>query len=793
MSTLFCLINNDGQFSSPMVQEQFSQGTTPKSSPEMSRIGAKLLIGIGDKSQTIVLGDIVLSCAGTIYNADDLYRYTNTTPTTSFNYEVIIHMYLRYGIEHTLQMLDGDFVFILVDNRVQLDSFKMYIARDPYGVRPLYILYPNKYNKNHIIGLATEMKMLKGFYHELTEDILRPDNAAPPRNLTLTSEFDKVTYDMVQFPPGTYSTYYLPSKVFSKWTLGQEFYRYHSTGFNSLMYHSSPQYHDAEIVLNIQRYLIRSVEKRCASTDLPMGCLLSGGLDSSVIAGLVKQFHVSHGLGDFETFSVGMEGCEDLKHAKMVADHLGSVHHELILKKEDFIKAIPEVIHTIETYDTLTVRTSIAHYLLGKFIAEHGKAKVIFTGDGADEIFGGHLYMYMASESIEFDCEVRRLLKNMHHYDLVRTHKCLSRHGLQSITPFMDRAFIQYYLSVAPQVRFHTRNDQCEKYFLRLAFSTEYYRNSIGRKIFPEEALWRTTEAFSDGISLVTNSLHDILHDYTNDQFIRSNIQHLSDLRHDTNIYSEISKRDPVLKYMNEHLVPVNVEQYVYRKEFEKTFAALGRVLPCFCMPKYAPQIYDPSPRSLKIYSDEPPTEDSVADEESDNEEATNNFTIVPPENFDGDFSQPITVCVNIVTSDGTSKIAEFTQNFNGVTPNLALMKEAVKTHLENKFALAAAQAALAAGQTPPSVVTTTSVTVENTQVPVAATVATNVPVPVTVPATVATNVPVATSAENTPVPVATTSNRRKKITVAHDAHTSVTNPTPIPAPEKKPRKNAKK
>jgi len=759
MSTLFSLINNDEQFPARFVEQQFSTGVSSRSTAELSRIGTKLLIGVGDNVQTVVLGDVVVSCTGTIYNARDLYKYANITPKTPFDYEIIIHMYLQYGIDHTLQMLDGDFIFVLVDNRTHLDSFKMYVARDPYGVRPLYILYPNKYNKKHVIALATEIKMLKEFYREL-ENNTKTQLDALPVNMTLNPDVDVLTYKIAQFPPGAYSSYFLPSKVFSFWTLDQEFYRYHSTGFNSLMYHSSPQYHDAEVVLNIQRYLIRSVEKRCASTDLPIGCLLSGGLDSSVIAGLVKQFHVTHKLGQFETFSVGMEGSEDLKYAKMVADHLGSVHHELILKKEDFIKAIPDVIRTIETYDTLTVRTSIAHYLLGKYIAENAKARFIFTGDGADEIFGGHLYMYMAAESIEFDGEVRRLLKDIHHFDLVRVHKCLSCHGLTPVVPYMDRSFIQYYLSVAPQVRFHTRNDQCEKYFLRLAFSTEYYRNSVGQKMFAEEVLWRTTEAFSDGISPKTNSLHEMLQDYTNEQFIRSNIQHLSDLKHNMNIYSEISKRDPLLQNMKEHLVPVNVEQYVYRKEFERNYQGMGELLPYFCMPKYAPKIYDPSPRTLKIYSDEPSVgdddSDKYSDKDSDEEHDSNgiidNYTLVPPDNFNGDFTQPIKVCVNIVTSEGTSKIAEFTPNFSGMKNSLQITENS-------------AAAGVKATGVPENVVVSA--------------------VPLSVPLSV----------EEPKKPVKRTN---KKITVQPP---TVSGPVPLPVPlpvtvplpVKKPRKNAKK
>jgi asparagine synthase (glutamine-hydrolysing) len=398
-------------------------------------------------------------------------------------------------------MLDGVFSFVLLDNSVTSEHYKLYVARDPYGVRPLYVLSPISNNsideKDQIIGFASELKMLYNFYKELTKPSVEKKKKSKKALELLNDSAIFPKYRLKQFLPGTYSEYYLSSKVFSCWTIKTEFQRYHTTGFNSIMYHLSPQYYDSEIVLNIQRFLIRSIEKRCSSTDRPMACLLSGGLDSSIIAGLVRQYHVTHGLPQLETYSIGLEGSEDLKYAKMVADHLGTKHTELVLKKEDFLNAIPEVIEAIETYDTTTIRASIGNYLLGKYISKNSKAKVIFNGDGADELCGGYLYMYLANESIEFDREVRRLLSDIHIFDVLRSDKCISYHGLESRSPYLDRAFVQYYLTIPPQMRFHTRNEQCEKYLLRLAFSNEFYRNSVDDKLIPDEVLWRTKEAFS--------------------------------------------------------------------------------------------------------------------------------------------------------------------------------------------------------------------------------------------------------------------------------------------------------
>ena len=219
MSTLFSFINNNGQFSTPFIEEQFSKSVrkvhlhnedNSDYPGKISNMGPKMLIGIGETNQVVVINDVVLSFNGTIYNSNELFRYMNIKPVTNFDYEIIIHLYIKYGIDHTLQMLDGDFVFFLVDNRMHLDSFKMYVARDPYGLKPLYILYPSKYDDKHVIGLATEMKMLHGFYHAL--DSISHATDVPVKNNTLKNESPKTTYKLVQFPPGTYSSYFLPSK-----------------------------------------------------------------------------------------------------------------------------------------------------------------------------------------------------------------------------------------------------------------------------------------------------------------------------------------------------------------------------------------------------------------------------------------------------------------------------------------------------------------------------------------------------------------------------------------------------
>ena len=637
MCGIFSLLNNNSTFTPSYVEQQFKKGN--QRGPEyskLSQVGLKIMMGFHrlainglntESSQPIIDGDIVLICNGEIYNYKELYRYMNVQPKTNSDCEIIIHLYKKYGMEHTLQMLDGVFSFVLLDNTIYSESYKLYIARDPYGVRPLFSLTPvanqSIDEKDQIIGFASEVKVLYDFYKDLIESPPEKKRKTKAKPAILQSDHDRLAlkYVLKPFLPGTYSSYHLSSKVFSFWTVDKENERYHSTGFNSIMYHLSPQYYDSEIVMNIQRYFIRGIEKRCCSTERPMACLLSGGLDSSIVAGLVRQYHVTHELPQLETYSIGLEGSEDLKFARLVSEHLGTKHTELLITEADFLNAIPEVIQAIESYDTTTVRASIGNYLLGKYIAKHSEAKVIFNGDGADELCGGYLYMYLANESIEFDCEVRRLLRDIHLFDVLRSDRSVACNGLESRSPFLDRSFVQYYLSIPPQTRFHTRNEQCEKYLLRAAFSSEYYRNSADKKMLPDEVLWRTKEAFSDGVSSKTRSLYTIIQEYANRIFEEEHRVAISKMKGDVNVYTEIAKEDPIFKNANGHLLPKTAEQYMYRKEFEKHYSGMGKLIPYFWMPKYAENITDPSARTLEIYNDEEETKEGDPKEENEENE----------------------------------------------------------------------------------------------------------------------------------------------------------------------------
>ena len=542
MCGIFSLLNPTYDHSTIHAQFEKGRGRGPEHS-QLVNPGQKITMGFHrlaingltvESSQPISHNNIHLICNGEIYNYRELYQMMNVRPSTQSDCEVIVWLYEKYGIEHCLQMLDGVFAFILLDQRLQHGESRVYVARDPYGVRPLYQMH-----SVNVTGFASELKMLSDF-----------------------SETTTITH----FTPGTWSLYTFPVKVHAEWTLTKAHVPYHKTGFCSVFLKTR-----GDIYENVRNYLLSAVEKRCCTTERPIACLLSGGLDSSLITALVSKYHKTHGLPTIETYSIGLAGSVDLKYAKMVAEHIGTKHTEIILTENDFCEAIPEVICAIESYDTTSVRASIGNYLLGKYIAAHSAAKVIFNGDGSDELLGGYLYMKQAPDAIEFDKECRRLLRDIHAFDVLRSDKSISTHGLEPRTPFLDREWTQYILSLPCTDRYLPL--EMEKYILRNAFG--------GMGLLPDDVLWRRKEAFSDGVSATERSLYQILQEYA----------------------AKMVGGADVSQSGWTHNPPQTTEQYYYRSIFEQAYPGRGDIVPYMWMPKYV-NATDASARTLEIYND---------------------------------------------------------------------------------------------------------------------------------------------------------------------------------------------
>ena len=576
MCGIFCILNTDKK-EEEFYKEQFVKGVNR--GPEDSKTLAlhniffgfhRLAInGLNDISnQPFNIKNIILMCNGEIYNYKYLYELMNITPETDSDCEVIIHLYLKYGIEQTLRMLDGVYSFVLYDLRLEnnLDNY-IYFARDPYGVRPLYVLKnkcPDNSN-NNIIACASELKCLSDF---LTKD--------ESRELTIE-----------QFTPGTYSTYKLASLVCSNWIPIQENKIYVTPSFPYICnYYNSymdPTIENEDYEKNIVKYFCDAVKKRCLNTERPIACLLSGGLDSSLVAALVNNFYkMEFGLDKtIETYSIGLKDSEDLKYAKIVADYIGTKHTEIILTEKEMFEVIPELIHAIESYDTTSVRASIGNYLIGKYISKNSKAKVIFNGDGSDELCGVYLYMKNCPDIIEFDCETRRLLKDIHLFDVLRSDKCISSHGLEPRTPFLDKTFANYYLSIPQKVRFDS-NKKMEKYLLRNSFSFANFQDVYGKQIIPDGILWRRKEAFSDGVSSKGRSLYVILQEF------------ISTILKLENYY----EKDIINKYP----ISIETEKLYYKNIFSCHFPKCETIVPYYWMPRYT-NATDPSARTLEVYN----------------------------------------------------------------------------------------------------------------------------------------------------------------------------------------------
>ena len=446
-------------------------------------------------------GKQVLAVNGEIYNHQQIRQETASEYEyqTGSDCEVILALYRAHGINF-LERLSGIFAFALYDE--ERDEYL--IARDPIGVIPLYIGHDQD-GKTYV---ASELKALEGFCDEYEP-----------------------------FLPGHYL--YSREGVMRRWYT------------RDWMEYDAVKDNPADI--DKLRVGLQEAVKQQLMSDVPYGVLLSGGLDSSIISAIAQKYAAKRVEDGGQTgawwprlhsFAVGLKGAPDLEKARCVAEHIGTVHHEINYTIQEGLDAIRDVIYFTETYDVTTVRASTPMYLLARVIKSMG-IKMVLSGEGADEIFGGYLYFHKAPSAQAFHEETVRKLSKLHWYDCLRANKSLSAWGVEGRVPFLDRDFLDIAMRINPQAKM-CPGDVMEKKILRKAFAD----------MLPEEIAWRQKEQFSDGVGY---SWIDTLKKITSEQVTDEQMAHAAE-------------RFPI------H-TPLCKEEYFYRSIFEEHFPSKSAAL----------------------------------------------------------------------------------------------------------------------------------------------------------------------------------------------------------------------
>eukprot|EP00253_Pinus_taeda_P024409 PITA_24409 len=438
---------------------------------------------------------IVVTVNGEIYNHEKLREQLKSHEfRTGSDCEIVAHLYEDYG-EEFVNMLDGMFSFVLLDTRDQ--SF--IAARDAFGITPLYI----GWGFDGSVWFASEMKAL----HDDCESF-------------------------ESFPPG--HIYSSKQGGLRRW--------YNPPWYSENVIPSSP--YDS---LVLRRAFEKAVIKRLM-TDVPFGVLLSGGLDSSLVAAVASRYLAATKAGKqwgdkLHSFCVGLKGSPDLKAAKEVAEYLGTFHHEFHFTVQDGIDAIEDVIYHVETYDVTTIRASTPMFLMSRKIKSLG-VKMVLSGEGSDEIFGGYLYFHKAPNKEEFHQETCRKIKALHMYDCLRANKSTSAWGVEARVPFLDKEFVNVAMDIDPEWKMVKPDiGRIEKWVLRRAFDDEQ------NPYLPKHILYRQKEQFSDGVGYSwIDGLKSHAEEHVTDTMLRN------------------------AKYIFAHNTPTTKEAYYYRMIFERFY-----------------------------------------------------------------------------------------------------------------------------------------------------------------------------------------------------------------------------
>jgi asparagine synthase (glutamine-hydrolysing) len=481
-------------------------------------------------------GKLVLAVNGEIYNHQEIRKQFDGKYEflTKSDCEVILALYREKG-PNFMEDLNGIFAFALYD--IEKDIYM--IGRDHIGIIPLY----QGWDKEGTYYVASELKALEGYCTKIEE-----------------------------FLPGQY--YYSPDKKPTQWYT-RDWQSYDAVKDNV-----------SDIV--VLRDALEAAVERQLMADVPYGVLLSGGLDSSIISAVAKKYaakRIESGNQEdawwpqLHSFAVGLEGSPDLIAARKVADHIGTIHHEIHFTVQEGLDAVRDVIYHVETYDVTTIRASTPMYLLSRVIKSMG-VKMVLSGEGADEIFGGYLYFHKAPNPEELHKETVRKLDKLHLYDCLRANKSLASWGVEGRVPFLDKEFMDIAMRLNPKDKMAGSNGKMEKWILRKAFES----------YLPESVAWRQKEQFSDGVGY---NWIDSLRAMTNDAVTDEQM-------------AKVAETYPINP-------PMNKEEYYYRTIFTDFFPSKSASLCVPSVPSVAcsteialewdaafKNMNDPSGRSIK-------------------------------------------------------------------------------------------------------------------------------------------------------------------------------------------------
>jgi asparagine synthase (glutamine-hydrolysing) len=472
----------------------------------------------------------ILMANAEIYNHKELEHKYDVKPKTTSDCAVLLEMFLKLNedFEKFNNEIQGEYAIVIIKQDKYSNNIQFFISTDPLSVRPLFYFFKTKEYK---IGISS---LLSGLC-EFSDNVIRIEQGSYIIGETDFSSFMKITSKKYSVIPRV--------DIFKE---------------------------DSYLYQQIVNTLKNSIKIRLES-DRPLGCLLSGGLDSSLVAAIASNQLKKVGK-KLRTFSIGMEGGTDLYYARKVAEHIGSIHTEYNFTAEEGLEAIEEVIKACETYDITTIRASVGQYLISKNISTKTDIKVLLNGDGADECEMGYLYFYLAPD-FDSACEERnKLIQQIHLFDGLRVDRNISYHGLEARVPFLDKEFVNLYYKISPFLLIPTKK-RMEKYLIRKAFS------EIEPNLLPEEVLWRKKEAFSDGVSPKEKSWYLIVKEKYN--------QLISDKEFET-------------RFDMDNFMPICKESFYYRKKFNELFGDNEHVIPRYWLANWTTST-DPSARTLKM------------------------------------------------------------------------------------------------------------------------------------------------------------------------------------------------